>query len=413
MSTLSEHTGNGTPTATSQQREDTKEQIESILQHFDVLPSKLDRFIFKYIYVYLIGFFFPMELLFIISLLGRNPQVGDVLLQGGVGVLSVVIIILFIWSFNVWRLSTPETLRDLLEKKLSLPNGDANRSYLHWLENYHDALGSPKRYFLSCFLMILYGLLISYEIVQTLSVEHSNIFVTILVVGRYLLTMFVYLGGLYCIGTATWAIYISGWYVRKLVRAFQFRIQSFHPDQCGGLTLLGNFCFGLVSPLVISSGLFIGLIIFDLLAYSPSIEYPNYLALTVAFPLLLLLMYNLPVIVLAFMLPLRDIHVKMVSEGKTNENIHVTRIEALREEIHSLLDTNQVKEAKDVQEKKALVEILYTPCPTWPFRFRSKISSGVLAASGSLFLGAMAVALQKYFLPGILLFFFHIGPALR
>ena len=31
MSTLSEHTGNGAPTATSLQREDTKEQIDGIL----------------------------------------------------------------------------------------------------------------------------------------------------------------------------------------------------------------------------------------------------------------------------------------------------------------------------------------------------------------------------------------------
>ena len=36
MSTLSEHTGNGSPTATSLQREDTKEQIDGVLQHFVV-----------------------------------------------------------------------------------------------------------------------------------------------------------------------------------------------------------------------------------------------------------------------------------------------------------------------------------------------------------------------------------------
>jgi hypothetical protein len=410
MSTLSEHTGSGNPTETRFQREDTKEQIYSILQHFDVLPSRFDRFLFKYIYVYLIGLFFPLELLFIISLLGISSQlnVGGVLLQGGVGVLPVVTIILFIWSFNVWRLSTPETLRDLWEKKrISLPNGNANRSYLHWLENYRDALASPKRYFLSGFLMILYGILISYEIVQTLSVEHSNILVTILVVVRHLLTLLLYLGGLYCIGIVTWAVCISGWYVRKLVRAFQLRIQPFHTDQCGGLMVLGNFCFGLVSPLFISSGLLSGYIIFALLEYSPVIDYTSYLALTVGFPLLLLLVYNLPVIVLAFMLPLWDIHTKMVREGETDEDSYIARIETLREEIHSLLDTHQVEEAKVVQEKKALVEALHTPYPTWPFRFRSKISSIVLKVSGSLLIGLMTVTLQQYFLPAILRPLFH------
>ncbi len=68
MSTLSEHTGNGSPTETSLQREETKEQIDGLLQHFDVLPSKLDQFIFKHIYIFLIGLFFPIELLIIMAL---------------------------------------------------------------------------------------------------------------------------------------------------------------------------------------------------------------------------------------------------------------------------------------------------------------------------------------------------------
>ena len=58
MSTLSEHTGNGNPPATSLQQVVTKEQLDGVLQHFDVLPSGFDRFLFKYIYVYLIGLLF-------------------------------------------------------------------------------------------------------------------------------------------------------------------------------------------------------------------------------------------------------------------------------------------------------------------------------------------------------------------
>src|SRR6266480_2788982 len=58
MSTLSEHTGNGNSTETSLQLEDTKEQIYGVLQHFDVLPSSFDRFMFRSISVYLIGLLF-------------------------------------------------------------------------------------------------------------------------------------------------------------------------------------------------------------------------------------------------------------------------------------------------------------------------------------------------------------------
>ena len=92
-----------------------------------------------------------------------------------------------------------------------------------------------------------------------------------------------------------------------------------------------------------------------------------------------------------------------MSEGETNENSYVARIEALRGEIQSLLDSNQVDEAKVVQEKKALVETLYTPYPTWPFRFRSKIFATVFGVSGSILIGVMTVALQRY----ILMLLFH------
>jgi hypothetical protein len=408
MSTLSEHTGNGNPTEINLQREDTKEQIYGLLQHFDVLPSILDRYIFKYIYVYLIGVFFLAQLppIILTFFLGNRPQiqVGEFLLGSGLDALLQVSLILVIWRFNVWRLRTPKTLRDLIEKKrIYFPDGDANKLYLHFLVNYYDALASQKRYFLSGFLMILAGSLYAYIIVQ-FTAEHLNGFVKILIMVGLLLTAFLYLGGMYCIGLVIWVMYISGWYVRKLVRVFELRIQPFHTDQCGGLKVLGNFCFGLVSPIVIGSGLLIGYILLFLLA--SGIE-GVVLALTVGFVLFFLLLAALPAAIFAFILPLRDIHRKMVSESETDEDTYIARIEALREEIESLLDTNQVEEAKVLQEKKAVLETLHTPYPTWPFRFRSKIFSTFLGVSGSLLIGVITAALQQYF-SAILPLLFHI-----
>jgi len=409
MSTLSEHTGNGNPIATRLQQEETNEQIDGVLQNFDLLPSRFDRCIFKYIYVYLLGLFVPAELLLLLFFLGISPQlqvqVGGVLLRGGLSVLSVVVFLLVIWPFNVWRWSTPKMLRDLFEqKRISLPDGDANASYLRFLEHYRDALASRKRYFLSGFPMTILGILSAYAIVTILSVEHPISFVTTLVVVSILLLTLEILGGLYCIGIVIWTVHISGWYIRKLVQAFALRIEPFHSDQCGGLKVLGNFCFGLVSPILFSSGLAIG---FILLSLSESRINAFLLALRVGFPLLLILLYALPVIVLAFLLPLWEIHTKMVSEGETDGNSHSARIQTLREEIKALLAANQVEEAKAVQEKKALVETLYTPYPTWPFRVRSKLFSTVLGVGGSLLLGVMTASLQQYLLPAILIPLFH------
>jgi hypothetical protein len=203
----------------------------------------------------------------------------------------------------------------------------------------------------------------------------------------------------------TWVVYISGWYIRKLVRIFELRIQPFHTEQCGGLKVLGNFCFGLASPLLIGSGLTIGYILFYLYI-APETDVVL-LALEVGFILLFLVLYYLAAAIFAFFLPLRDIHTKMVSEGESDEEIYIARIETLRGEIESLLDINRVDEAKVLQEKKAVLETLHTPYPTWPFRFRSKIVSTVLGTSGSILVGVMTAALQQYFLPALLPLIFH------
>ncbi|TMD90942.1 MAG: hypothetical protein E6I79_06630 [Chloroflexi bacterium] len=132
----------------------------------------------------------------------------------------------------------------------------------------------------------------------------------------------------------------------------------------------------------------------------------SYLVLNV-YSLLPILLYYLLLTVFVFMLPLREIHTKMVGEGKTNQTLYFTRTQALREEIQALLDSKQIEAAKAVQEQKALVETLYAPYPTWPFHVRSKISSTVLEVSGSLLIGVLAAEVQQYFLPAIVTLLFH------
>jgi hypothetical protein len=407
MSTLSEHTGNGNPTATSLQPKDTKEQIYGVLQQFDVLRSRFDRFLFRYIYIYLLGLFLLGELLIIPPILSQ-PQAGKLLLVLGVSVVPVVVGISMIWLFNVWRLRTPKTLRDLFEKSIDIPDGDANKLYLRSLENYRDTLGSPKKYILNVFPMIASGSLSVYVIVQFLSVAHLNMFATILFVVGGLLSILSFLGLMYCGGIEIWVMCISGRYVRKLVQAFQLSIQPLHTDKCGGLKLLGNFCFGLATPILISSGLLFGYCItIYFISVRSSVSNLGsridtvFLALYVGLPLLFLL-YLLPVIVLIFILPLRDIHTKLVSQRETNEDTYNARIESLREKIQSLLDNDKVEEAKVLQEKKAILETLHAPYPTWPFSFRSQIFPTVLGAGGSLLVGMITGAL-----PVILSLIFH------
>ena len=60
----------------------------------------------------------------------------------------------------------------------------------------------------------------------------------------------------------------------------------------------------------------------------------------------------------------------MVSEREADEDIYNARIEALREEIQSLLDNNEIEEAKVRQDKKAILETLDSRSPSWPVCLR-------------------------------------------
>jgi hypothetical protein len=412
MSTLGEHTGNENPTEAHLQQEGTKAQLHDLPRHFDVLPSRFDRFIFKYIYIYMISLFFLTAFLFVLIsiLLGQNTlyQIGPFLHASGVSASVIVGMIFVIWPFYIWQASIPKTLRDIFEKKrVYIPGSDVSRSYLRFLAHYHGALANWKRYLPCGLVIIVVGSLYAYSIVQFyrlfFSTARPDIVIAALVVIQNLLYPLAVLGGVYCIGIQWWTMYISGWYVRTLVRTCTLRVQPRHPDKCGGLKVLGNFCFGSVFPIFVGTGLAIGLIVFSLQQGGNAV----FLALNVGVPSLSLLLYVFPAAIFALFLPLRDIHAKMVSEREADEDAYIARIETLEEQIQNLLDSNHIEEAKAMHEKKALLETLHAPYPTWPFRFRSKFFSAVLGVSGSLLIGLITAAAEQYILPAIVALLFH------
>jgi hypothetical protein len=396
MSAMDEYEGNGNLTETSLQLENTIDQIYNVLQSFEVLPTKFDRFIFNHIYIFLLGLLFG-ELLIVPPIISQSqyislPQAEKWFL---LVMLPMIVIISIILPFNVWRLSTRKMLTDLFEKKrVYIPDGDANTSYHCFLESYLYAVSSPKRYFVSGILMIVFATFSAYGLLKTFSFLHLGLFATILFVMGILLCNLSFLVGMYCGGVMCWVMYISGSYVRRLVHTFDLRIQPFHTDKCGGLKLLGNFCFGLVTPVLIGSGLIIGYILVYFISESitrSSID-AAYVPIFVGLPILFLL-YVFPAIFFTFILPLGDIHAKMVREREEDEDTYNARIESLRENIQLQLKKGRVKVAKALQEKKAMLETFYTPYPTWPFSFRSTILYTILGASGSLLIGMVTAAL--------------------
>ena len=193
-----------------------------------------------------------------------------------------------------------------------------------------------------------------------------------------------------------WSLSISGWHISELSRAFEFRIEPVHPDHCGGLKALGNFCFGLASPLFIGLVFYIG-VLFVMVMLSDVKDLATFLPIIIGFVVVIVILYVFPAAILAFFLPLWNIHMKMLEVREREEETYAANIAALREQIQTLLDNNQLEEAKAVKEKKELLEAEYIPYPTWPFNVRAQFFSTVTGAGGS-FLLALLTVLPTYIL---------------
>lgn len=134
---------------------------------------------------------------------------------------------------------------------------------------------------------------------------------------------------------------------------FEFRIEPLHPDKCGGLKVLGNFCFGLASPIFIGFAFFIGYIL--VATQDPR---GGFDLITVDFILFIILAYGLSITVSAFFLPLWTIHTKMLHEREANNERHAKNLEVLRQAIQESLNRGETKEAKNMKEQMDLTQAL-------------------------------------------------------
>ena len=162
MSTLSKPQANGNATEARLRPEDTTSRIDKVLQHLDVVPSKAEQHVFRYAYLYFLGFLLLLILLDIVGgvLLGYSKHYSNYLPTvdriGKYHLLAVVGLSLILWTFNVWREHISRILRDVFEKRrIYMPAGDINAHYLGFLEQYRAALRSPSRYLLIGSLMLI------------------------------------------------------------------------------------------------------------------------------------------------------------------------------------------------------------------------------------------------------------------
>ena len=337
-------------------------------QTFRLFASRFDESGFTHWYVYVAGAY---VLFFVPFLLQMSNQIQlftpremafyreNLWLDLVIGI-AVVLIVL---SFNLWRSIVRETFEKLGTKqriRLKDERGDLDQEYRAFLDEYQTDLLSTRRYVVIAILMIacvvlICALLIPYT---TFSFPHLSPLLLFLTPGALVLGYFV--------GISTWIMIMTGIRLRALTLKFTLNIEPVHPDNCGGLRFLGNFCLGMALPILAGVAFFglygIGGAIF------PDLIYDRHAAHIVA--ILGLVIFDVPLAFFSFFFPLWYIHRVMVECKETSEDIFGDYLAQLEKKLWVALRQKQLEEAKAIKEEIEIAQVINPDTqgfPSWPF----------------------------------------------
>ncbi len=154
---------------------------------------------------------------------------------------------------------------------------------------------------------------------------------------------------------------VTGWYIKNLTEKFDLGILPSHPDHCGGLKSLGDFCLSMALPILIGT-VFLG--IWGIASIREGINVYNVL------PDIYLFLFALPLAAIAFFVPLWNIHQKMVVRRDACYDNFADRVAKLEGKIQSSLDKGLLDEARVAREEMEIAQVLHPDkigYPTWPF----------------------------------------------
>lgn len=362
--------------------------LEAFWSSFRLFPLKFDRYSFKYWYLYVIGYGI---LLLIVDLILDNyvnrvkPTVPILPLPGaypytrldvtnGVLLSAIVAVILIMLAFNSWANRIRSIFQTLLDKgRISAANKDVdlNNAYLTFLDEYQKNLLSKKRYWLAS---LPVGLAVVYILnaifLKTAFINLNLRFFPAFEKGVWIAKGFIglilpalLLG--YFIAVATWVMYCTGRHIKKLTATFDLAIQITHPDHCGGLKQLGDFCFTMVLPLLIG-GFILGIDSRPLDIYSQGFHFPDFRVAANIF----LVVLAVPLVIVAFFVPLWNIHQKMKAKKEKYADEFADQSARMHQKLNLAFAAGRPEEAKSIGEQIKLLQIQHPDKvhPSWPFR---------------------------------------------
>jgi hypothetical protein len=350
-------------------------------QHFSFFSLRIDEYAFDHWYLFPI-LFYPLLLLFAFfydlfagnyeSFKSLNNSLTKTHLTDWIYFSLVIALSLAVLLFNRWRSNIPLIFQQLLSKKrLSSikQDCDINQAYYFYLQAYQRDLLSKKRYILSaittavCLPLFILIALIRYIPNGLIVLNEAHLYYTIVWI------FWIVIPSLFCgyfFGVGAWVTYITGVYVKNLAYHFILNIQPSHPDNCGGLRVLGNLCLNMTLPILVGATL---LGIFGI----GGIIYPGLTRGLIIVPIaanIFLFLFALPLASITFFPPLWNIHREMISRKEIYEDEFAVRLEKLEKKMQSSLDRGDLEEAKTTKEEMEIVQVLHPDkigYPTWPF----------------------------------------------
>ena len=337
--------------------------------HLQILSRPIDEYISEHWYLFTIGIYLvlvPLDMLRQIHdyrsiSVSRFSSLETCHMNDWIIVVTVAFLSFTAIAFNRWRKLIPKTLKGVLESGRILTKSNdksLDQECEQFLNGYQQALQSNTRHLLTIFLMIL-SLVVTLipfsQLVAPKALDPSRAF------GSIFVNVLAPLLWSYTSAVGAWVMWTTGLYIRKLTTTFTLSIQPSHPDQCGGMRPIGDFCFGMAIPILIGS-IFLG---FFGLSGILEKDVPVTIAANVG-----ILCFALPLASLALLAPLWSIHRHMVEKKRIYENEFANRTAKIEERIKDSLEKDNIEQAKRAIEELEIIQALYPKhlsYPEWPF----------------------------------------------
>jgi len=339
----------------------------SFWDSFRLFPTAFDESGFTYWYVYIFGMtLFALSPLLLYLYVYSSAREFQFYMENKLTiVLLPVTIIIVVITYNYWKNHLPAMFQELEARERLHGKGESDAQVAHdyqaFLMDYQRALLNRQRYFLIAgFVLACVGLFVLL-VYRYISSPVSLLLLAVLPVPLFL--------G-YFLGASAWTLFATGMYLGKLSQRFEIEVEPWHPDGCGGLWVVGNFCLRMALP-ILAGVTFFGIYGIGTF-FRPDLLPQGQQALQIGANLGLLV-FDIPLAALAFFHPLLGIHAEMVRKKKAYEEQFAGHLKRLYGLLWSALEQGDLTEIKKIGEE---IEItngmlpLVADYPSWPFNRR-------------------------------------------